>query len=89
MKTMLHNSKIYGEAPALDCPPRPHDCVCPEKTGFLLFGSNEGKGKDLHILMGSARPHHKIKGAGVWNAITEINKVTFEDFLSGETECGA
>jgi hypothetical protein len=48
-KTVLTESVIYGESGSEDCPPKPHDCYCDSKMGFMLMGANDGGGKDLHI----------------------------------------
>jgi hypothetical protein len=52
--------------------------------GFMLFGGNEG-GKTLHIEMLSSRPHHKIKSSGAWEATTDIQSVTFANWMKNET----
>jgi hypothetical protein len=60
----FYDSFIFGETEAEDCPPG-HDCECPEKFGFMLFGNNKA-GKTLHIPAASPRPIYKIKSAGAW-----------------------
>ena len=64
LSIQFYDSHIYGETDAEDCP-KGHDCYCPDKVGFLLFGNNKGS-KSLHPTMASALPVHKVKSEGAW-----------------------
>lgn len=82
----FYDSQIYGETEAEDCP-QGHDCYCPEKFGFMLFGNNV-KGKDAHIPKASSRPIYKIKAFGAWGGEVEVDNVSFNKFnTGGRTKC--
>jgi hypothetical protein len=78
---------IYGESEAEDCPSG-HGCRCPDKYGFMLFGSNLG-GKALHPEMKSSLPVSKIKSEGAWAGAVEVDNFQFKGFSSATTRCGA
>ena len=61
------NSKIYGETEADDCP-ADHECYCPNKMGFMIFGNNVA-GKTLHMPAASPRPIYKIKSYGAYGGV--------------------
>ena len=85
-KIKFFDSQIYGETEALDCP-QGHNCYCPQKMGFMMFGNNVA-GKDLHIPMASARPIYKIKAYGTWGGEVEVDNVSFNKFnTGGRTKC--
>lgn len=59
----LNSAFIYGETKALDCPPKPHNCYCNDKMGFMLFTAvNRTKGN--HEVELAALPIHHIKSSG-------------------------
>lgn len=82
----FYDSQIYGETEAEDCP-QGHNCYCPEKFGFMIFGNNMA-GKDAHIPMASSRPIYKIKAFGAWGGEVEVDNVSFNKFnTGGKTKC--
>lgn len=86
----MNRAFIFGETQAKDCPdPKNRDtCLCKDKMGFMLSGSNEGK-KDPHIASPSKLPMYKIKSYGAYNAATNYEYITFSQWLSNTTDCGA
>ena len=83
----MTNVMIYGETKALDCPDL-DNCLCMDKMGFMLSGSNEHP-KKFHINTPSSLPMYKIKSYGAWNASTSYKSVTFSNFMSNTTACGS
>ena len=79
---------IFGETAAEDCPKDQPGCICEDKMGFMLFGSNLGA-KAPHIDAKTPLPMYKIKSYGSWMADTSIFGVVFQDFSSNLTACGA
>ena len=86
----MNHAVIYGETAAKDCPdPNNTDtCLCIDKMGFMLSGANE-HGKDPHINAPSPLPMYKIKSYGAYNAATNFEYITFSNWLTNTTDCGA
>ncbi len=57
----------------MDCPDPKNleTCLCTDKMGFMLAGSNEHK-KLPHIDAPSSLPMYKIKSYGAYNAVTDF-----------------
>jgi len=68
--TSLRDTHIYGETAAQDCP-KGHNCICLDKIGFMLFGSNQHN-KKFHIDALSPLPHYNIMSYGTWAAATDM-----------------
>ena len=86
----MNRAFIYGETAAKDCPnPKNRDtCLCLDKMGFMLSGANEGD-KKPHIDSPSKLPMYKIKSYGAYNAATNYEYITFNNWLTNRTDCGA
>jgi hypothetical protein len=82
---IANNMKIFGESPADDCPST-EECYCPNKMGFMLFGSHQG-GRGLHPLKKSSLPVFKIKSYATFDSTVEVSNMEFSDFES-QTRCG-
>ena len=88
LNILFSDSHIFGESEAEDCPAG-HDCTCPDKMGFMIFGHNKGS-KALHPDMASALPVHKVKSEGAWGGDVTVRNVIFEGFANnGKTACRA
>ena len=81
------NSIVYGEAGSEDCP-QGHPCYCADKDAFMSFGGNHGS-KPFHILKPSSLPCYKVKSYGAWAIEAFVNNITFADYNSSQTRCGA
>jgi len=70
----MNHVTIFGEPEAQDCPDinDKSSCLCEDKFGFMLSGTNHGK-KDPHINTPSGLPMHKIKSYGSYYATTEYD----------------
>lgn len=84
---VLKNSIIYGETEAEDCPDD-HDCYCEDKYGFQAFTGRHGS-KAFHIDAASPLPLYKVKSYGTWAAESYSKRITFNDFSTNKTACGA
>jgi hypothetical protein len=56
--------------------------------GFMLSGANEHP-KVPHIDSPSPLPMYKIKSYGAYNAATNYEYITFSNWLTNTTDCGA
>lgn len=65
MRVELNKNKIYGEAPAPDCPEGGGYCLRHEKCG-LMSSIFIRIAKPLHPTAQTKKPYHKAKSYGTW-----------------------
>lgn len=88
-KAVFKNSYVYGEAADLakDCPSG-GPCWCHDKMGHMSSVILRGA-KTPHNPATSPRPVYKVKTYGTWNQKAVIENVTFSNFKTETTACGA
>ena len=87
MKVELNDNKIYGEAPAPDCPPDGGYCFRGSKCGLMSSSFVRGS-KPLHPTMSSPNPYHKLKSYGTWGGEAFFNRNEYIDFRARTREGG-
>ena len=73
VKGEYYDNKIYGEAPAPDCPPDGGYCFRSMKCG-LMSSAFVRSSKPLHPVGSSPKPYHKLKSYGMWGGEAFFNR---------------
>jgi len=77
----FRDSKIYGFAPAPDCPQGGKGGYCDKSTRCGLMSAVSLTGaKPIHPTMPSPKPYHKCKSYGTWGATAIFENMIFNNF---------